>query len=299
MLQDFEFVSARTLDQALAVLADGAAETRVVAGGTNLLVNLRADRERPRRVVDIMPLRQELGEIERQNGTIRIGALATLGDLLASSVLDADAAARVLVASAHDFANPLIRNRATLGGNVVDGSPAADLLPPLLALDARARLASQARGERVVPLNQFYLDYHQTAMAPDELLLAVEVPAAGPRMGSGWYKLGLRKADAIAIISAACVVGLDAEGRCASVRIGLGAVAPTVIRATPAEQALGGARLDAAAVERAGAAAAEAVRPIDDVRATGAYRRQMSRVLVQRTLRQAVGQARGERDDAG
>ncbi|MCC7104383.1 MAG: xanthine dehydrogenase family protein subunit M [Chloroflexi bacterium] len=294
MLDDFHYARAQSLEHALALLEEHQPRARVIAGGTNLLVNLRGGRDRPEFVVDVSRLGDELGRIQRRDGSLEIGSLATLTDVARSEVLLADSAARLLALSAREFANPLVRNRATIGGNIIDGSPAADAVPPLLALDARLRLVSRARGGRVVRLADFYLGYRRSVLEPDELLVAIEVPAAEPRTGCGWYKLGLRQSDAISIVSAACVLTVDGDERCANVRIGLGAVAPTVVRATAAERVLTGARLDEPSIQAAGNATSEEVRPISDVRATAAYRRLMSGVLVNRTVRQALRQATGE-----
>ncbi len=173
-----------------------------------------------------------------------------------------------------------------MGGNLVDASPAADTAPPLLALDAEVELASRD-GTRRVPLADFLVGVRKTLRRPDELLTAVRVPlpsAAG--CASHFHKLGLRKADAISVLSAAVALTWDAAGRCTTARIALGALAPTPRRATAAEDVLLGHTLTPALIAEAARLAGEATRPIDDIRGAAAYRREVAEVVVRRLLGQ-------------
>jgi CO/xanthine dehydrogenase FAD-binding subunit len=179
--------------------------------------------------------------------------------------------------------SPLVRNRATLAGNLVDASPAADTAPPLLALRAEVELMSQTVSRRI-PLDDFLVGPNQTVLRPQDLVVAIHWPAPGPRMVGLFTKIGLRKALACSVVSAAVVVEAEPGGRCANARIALGAVAPRPIRAREAEELLQGRTLTPEAIAEAARVASELSRPIDDVRGTSAYRKRMVEVLVRRLL---------------
>jgi carbon-monoxide dehydrogenase medium subunit len=180
-----------------------------------------------------------------------------------------------------------VRNRATVAGNLVDASPAADTAPPLLALSAAVQLASR-NGSRWVPLEDFLVGVRQTLRQPDELLVAVgwQTPARGS--ASAYSKFGLRRADAISVLSAAVLVEGDESGLCRQARIALGAVAPRPFRAHSAEDCLAGQALTQAAIAEAAHLAAEAAQPIDDIRGSATYRRRIVEVTVRRLLTQAA-----------
>ncbi len=182
------------------------------------------------------------------------------------------------------FAGPLIRNLATVGGNLCDASPAADLSPPLLVLEGRVRLES-VRGSRRLPLEEFFLGVRKTARRSDELLTAIEIPRGRPGARCFYYKLGKRKADAISIVSVAILLELEL-GEIRDARIALGAVAPMAMRATKAEALLKGNRPTESVLRAAASTAAAEARPVDDFRAGARYRRDMIETLVLRGLRQ-------------
>ncbi len=300
MLPEFDLLRPGTLPEALAMLASGNALP--IAGGTNVIVDLRAGRggvtppggggggeggATPplRTLVDITRL-AELRGIRREDGHLVIGGGTTLSDLLHDPLVAHHAPA--LREAAAVFANPLIRNRATVGGNLVDASPAADTAPPLLVLDAEVELASRD-GTRRVPLADFLVGVRKTLRRPDELLTAVRVPLPpDARCASHFHKLGLRKADAISVLSAAVALTWDAAGCCTSARIALGALAPTPRRAPAAEDALLGHVLTPARIAEAARLAGEAARPIDDIRGAAAYRREVAEVIVRRLLGQML-----------
>lgn len=277
LLPRFEYRHARSLLQAATLLAENP-EARALAGGTDLLVDLRERRQTPRLLVDISEL-EGLRGISARDGTVSIGGGVTVGELLASPLVAERAPA--LRQAARDFADFLTRNKATLGGNVANASPGADLVVPLLALDARLVLAGPA-GERTVALDAVLLGPRRTALGPGELIRAVEVPAAGGRQS--FYKLGLKRGGAIAVVSVATRIELDGGGRCREAAIALGAVAARPFRATEAEAALRGEPLTADRIARAAEQAAAAARPITDVRGSAEYRRAMVRALVARGL---------------
>jgi len=287
MFPEFELWTPHSLPEALAQIAT--AEALPLAGGTNVIPDLRSGRHKARILLDISRL-DELHGIRRENGHVIIGGGVTLGELLASPFVNEHAAP--LKQAARLFANPLVRNRATLAGNLVDASPAADTAPPLLVLDAEVNLVSQA-GCRTVPLKDFFIGVRKTVRRPDELLSGVRFPVTSlPPAGTacGYYKLGLRKADAISVVSVAIRLEAEADGHCWSARIALGSVAPTPVRAIAAEESLCGQALTGKAFMEAGELAAMAVSPISDLRASADYRRRMVKVLVQRLLTQAADQ---------
>ncbi len=277
LLPRFEYRRASSLVQASSLLAEHPS-ARALAGGTDLLVDLRERRQHPGLLVDIGGL-PELRGIAVEDGALRLGAGTTVGELLADPSVRARLPA--LRAAAHDFADFLTRNKATLGGNLANASPGADLAVPLLALDAALVLAGPA-GERTLALDAFLVGPRQTAVRPGELVRAVRVPRHGGRQG--WIKLGLKRGGAIAVVSVATWVQLDGAGRVVEARIALGAVGPRPFRAREAEARLVGAALDAAAITAAAATAAAAARPISDVRGSAEYRRAMVQALVARSL---------------
>ena len=276
-----EFLRAQSVDEALAAARDGAA---FVAGGTNLVPDVLFGRKKIARAVDISRL-DELRFIAEADGKIRIGALATVTDLLDSGLIRD--AASPLYESVLEFAGPLVRNRASVAGNLMDASPAADLAPPLLAQDAVVELAS-AEGERILPLSEFFLDYRKTAARPEELMTAIVIDPLGTADRCAYYKLQLRRAMAIAVVGVAVVLRME-ESVCAEAAIGMGAVAAVPYRARDAEAHLRGREIGEAQIEAAAAAAADGAQPIDDVRASAAYRRKMCGVLVRRLLKKALG----------
>jgi carbon-monoxide dehydrogenase medium subunit len=241
-------------------------------------------RNRAQRVVDISRL-SELRFIESNDDGIRIGALATVTDLLGSDLIRREATP--LYESAAEFAGPLVRNRATVAGNLMDASPAADLAPPLLALDGEAELVS-AVGRRTLPLCDFFVDYRKTGVWPGELVTAISVRPLGEGDKAAYHKLQLRRAMAISVVSVAVALRMDGE-TCAEAGIALGAVSAVPYRAEAAEEALRGRVVGEAEIDAAADAARESASPIDDVRASADYRRKMCGVLVRRLLREALG----------
>jgi carbon-monoxide dehydrogenase medium subunit len=281
-LPRFEYRRATSLLQATTLLAENPA-AQALAGGTDLLVDLRERRRQPPMLVDVSDL-GELGGIAADDGATRLGGGTTIGELCASPLVATRLPA--LRAAARDFADFLTRNKATLGGNLANASPGADLVVPLLALDAAVVLAG-ASGDRTVPLDAFLLGPRRTALRAGELIRQVLVPRSGGRQA--WYKLGLKRGGAIAVVSVATTVALDSTGRVADARVALGAVGPRPFRARDAEAHLLGAALDPGRIARAAELAAGAARPITDVRGGADYRTAMVRALVARCLATAEG----------
>jgi len=278
-MNDFDFFQAEDRQAALAQLA-GPESAVPLAGGTNLLVNLKRAPLDTSIVIDLSRV-VSLKEITEDNETLRLGSGVTFAQILEWRPGGSIEALMRPMASA--FAGPLIRNLATIGGNICDASPAADVSPPLLALDARVRLERTGSDSRLLSLDEFFRGVRQTALRPDELLTSVEIPCPDSSDRAFYYKLGKRKADAISIVSVAIALRQESE-RVTHVRIALGAVAPVAMRALNAEAELKGNVLSVSNIEAAAKAAAAASRPIDDFRASAAYRRRMVEVLVRRGL---------------
>lgn len=285
-LPAFELHRPRSLDDALQILAETPGATPL-GGGTCLLVDLRQRKRSADALIDLSRIETMRG-IRTEDGALVLGAMTTIAELLTSELVREYAP--VLRAACNVFAAPLVRNRATLGGNLAHGSPAADAAPPLLALDANVELQSR-NGSRVVPLREFFVSPCQTVRTDAELVTALRVPLCDQGPAWAYEKLGLRKADAISVVSAAAVRMPD-DG---TVRIALGAVAPVPIRARAAEEKLGSEAWSTVEIAEAARLAADEARPIDDVRGSAAYRKRQAEILVRRCLERVGegGEARG------
>ncbi|MCS7062359.1 MAG: xanthine dehydrogenase family protein subunit M, partial [Anaerolineae bacterium] len=274
-----------TLEEAVVLLGRHSADqhgARVIAGGTDLVLELERGLRRVGALIDISRLADQNRIWLDEAGWLHLGPLATHADVVASSLCVERAFP--LAQACREVGAPQIRNRGTVAGNLITASPANDTITPLMALGARVTLRS-TRGSRVVPLDQFYLGVRRTVMQADEIMTDVAFPALNPATQAGAFlKLGLRQAQAIAIVNCAAVLTFDAAGRVADAAIALGAVAPTIVRATGAEAALRGQFLDERVIEQAAELARRAAVPIDDVRAGADYRRRMTAVLVRRVL---------------
>jgi CO/xanthine dehydrogenase FAD-binding subunit len=284
------FHAPATLDDALRLLAELGPRAGVVAGGTDLVVAARGGRKPlPEAIVaiDRLPGLAEL--TQSADGGLRIGALATHADLERSALVRERWSA--LSDSSALVGSPATRHLGTLGGNMCNASPAMETGSPLLVFDASVELRSAA-GSRTVPVGAFLTGPGRSALAPGELLVAVVVPPrpAG-RVGSAYLRLEYRAAMEIAVVGAAALVALDGDGRCTEARIAITAVAPTVIRVEAAERILRGHAPTAEIIAATAAAAGEAARPIDDVRASARYRSAMVPVIVRRALEAALVRA--------
>ena len=283
MYAPFELETPGDLAGALnALAAAGDSKTVPIAGGTNLIVDMRAKRERPDRVVGLGAV-GELRGMEFGPDRIAIGGGTTVTDLLESP--EVAEAAPSLIDSARLFAGLMVRNTATVAGNIACGSPAADLVPPLLSLDADVTLASVA-GTRTLPLDEYFLDYKRDVRRSDELITRVSWPRLPQPSVNTFYKLARRKGDAITVTGVALTLSASG-GVCTRARIALGAVAPIVLRAREAEAVLEGRALTPALIDEAAAAATAASRPIDDVRASAEYRLHTVEALTRRLVARA------------
>lgn len=286
-MRRFDLMLPGSVDECLRVLRERGPEAKLVAGGTDLLPQLKNGLLRPACVVDLSGVVQ-LRRLERVEGRgLRIGASVTARTIEQDP--DIRSSYPALAESAALIGSVQVRNLATVGGNLCNAAPSADLAPPLLALDAEAVIAGPT-GERRVPLQSFLVGVRRTVLAPDELLLELVVPAPGPRSGGSYLRHTPRRELDIAVVGVASQITLS-DGVCARARIALAAVAPTPLRATAAEQALEGRPLTAEQIERAAALAVDAARPISDQRGSAEFRRHLVRVLTRRTLSIALERA--------
>lgn len=273
----------------LAELGEGAC---IIAGGTDLVVRIRDGLVRPTALVDIERI-SDLAVIARQDGGLRIGATVRIAALTGSTEVGHRAPA--LAEAGAQMGGVQLRNLATVGGNLASAVPSADLAPPLLSLDAVVRIVGPS-SERILPVEALFVGPHRTALHPDEVLTAVEIPPMRSGCGAAFLKFGKRSAQVLAVVNAAAWVRIQ-EGAIAEARIALGAVAPTPMRARSAEEVLRGRPPDPRLLDAAGDAAASEARPISDMRASADFRREICRVLVRRTLERAVQRA-GQKESA-
>jgi xanthine dehydrogenase FAD-binding subunit len=279
------YLAPTSLAQALAALAESGGAA-VLAGGTDLMPQSRAGRVRSARMLLNIRRVPGLEAVEVDGDALRLGALATIATLLIHPLVRRHAS--LLSEAANHFASDQIRNAATLGGNICNASPAGDMLGPLLALDAEVELASLAGDGSVrfrrLPLDGFFSGPGRTLRESGELLTAVRLRPASHGQIVRFYKTGTRPALDISTISIAFAARRDGGGRLSDVRLALGAVAPTPLRARRTEALLEGSRLDAGLVAQAAQSAASEAKPIDDVRATAWYRKELVHNMTRRML---------------
>lgn len=282
MLPEFELLEPGSLDEALTILASGDGGITPLAGGTDILPVLRARRSEDRKFLSLNKL-DELRGIECENGQVKVGALTTINEIRRHHQMSDYAPA--LVAAANVFAGHMLRNAATVAGNICNGSPSADTVPPLLSLDADITLIGPG-GERTLPLDEFFTGYKENVLRQGELVSAVSWSKPPANSANLFYKLGRRKGDAITVVGVA--VSLAAEfGICSHARIALGSVDATVKRAKEAEAMLTGKELTPELIEEVAAMVVEESHPIDDIRATGEYRKHALKGLSRRLISQA------------
>jgi len=314
ILNDFDYRRPRTMDEVLALLAEYGERASPLAGGTDLVVNMKyrsilqlvegagSDQARfpaarrvrpmvrPDMVVSLADL-PELDGVAEADDVWRVGPMTTMAQFAERS--DAPSAVCALRDAAGVMGSPLIRNRATIGGNLINARPAADTAVAIPALGGRLELAS-AQGKRWVEIDSFFTGPGTCVRRPDELLVSIELPCS-PTAGSAYLRQGTRRQLEIALVGAASWVELDsATGKVASARIALGAVAPKPILALQAAGSLVGQEPTPDALAAAATLAREEARPIDDFRGSAAYRLELIEALARRSLERAVARARGK-----
>ncbi len=281
------FIQPRTVDETLELLAKQGSDARIINGGTDLLIEIERKIRTPSVVIDVSRI-PGLDEINYSDGTFHLGAGVTHNQVVGSQFLRERA--YPLVRACWEVGAPQIRNRGTIAGNLITASPANDTITPLWAMGAWVTLKSAARGERTIEFAEFFHGVRKTALEPDEMLTEISFPALKENEVGTFIKLGLRRAQAISVVNVVVIVGFASPATrrspLESAWITLGSVAPTIVAAEEAQKFLVGKTLDDATIDQAARLAVQAARPIDDIRGTADYRREMVRVLVARALRQ-------------
>jgi CO/xanthine dehydrogenase FAD-binding subunit len=285
-MKAFGYVLAKDLGHAVALLGEHGAKAKILAGGTDLLVELKHAVHNPEIIVDISRL-AELKDIAIVDGALRIGALATHGDIMRSPIIcDLFPA---LVEAAHSIGAVQTRNLGTLGGNLVTCVPSMDSGPALIALEASVGVAGPS-GLRRMPLGDLFVGPRKTSLKPGEMLTDIVIAKENLGKPAAFEKFGLRKGQALALVNVGAAVWIK-QDKFVAPRIALGAVAPTVIRAPKAEAYLEGRKIDDEAIAEAGRIAATEAKPISDFRASAEYRRDLVAVLVKRALANSLARA--------
>ena len=282
-MKGFEFFEPTTLAEASRLFAQE--HTQLLAGGTDLVIGMKALTETPQSVISLQKIPGLAGVTAEADGGISVGAMTKVREVELSANIQKHHTA--LAEGAAEIGSIQIRNLATIGGNIAHASPAADTVAGLLVAGAQVDIAS-ADGERTVPIDELFTGPGQTVLAPGEIITRFRLPS--PASGSHYIKHKIREVMDLAFIGVAAAVNLD-NGTITDARIGLAAVAPTPIRATEAEDLLRGNELTAELLEQAGEAAAAASSPISDLRCSAEHRREMVDVLTRRTLQESVARA--------
>jgi aerobic carbon-monoxide dehydrogenase medium subunit len=290
LLPKFDYQAPKSLREACAMLEEFGAKAKLLAGGTDLLVNLKKKLLAPQQVVSLNKIKGLNEIISKKGKGISIGPLVTATELAESGLVQEKLS--VLAQGAGRLGSPLIRNRATLGGNIVTARPASDLAPPLMVLGAQLILKNKD-GERELEVEKFFKGPGKTSIKPKEVLSQIYIPSCEGPCGSAYLKMGARKALEISLVNVAVFLELGPEGSIRQARIALGAVGPTPLRAKSAEKILKGEKPrgegDSLFLEAAKAAARDG-KPIDDHRGSAEYRRALIEILTVRTLMSAYQQ---------
>lgn len=286
----FDYFEPTTLSEASSLLTYYGKDAKILAGGTDLLVRMKRKLWTPSYLVNLKSV-PGLDAITETDGNLRIGALATVRSVHNSALVREHWT--VLAEAAQKMASVQVRNLATIGGNICNAAPSADMAPALIGLGATARISGPL-GERTVSLEEFFVGPGATVLGEGEILTELIVPRPNPRTGAIYIKHAIRKAMDIAVVGVAVVVTLDVPGqRVDDVRVVLGAVAPTPLRAKRTESVLEGKAvpLEADVLQEAAEVAMAEARPISDVRASEYYRRKLVGVLVKRATGKALERA--------
>ena len=287
LLPRFDFHEPTTVAEACQMMADFGETARPIAGGTDLIVNMKKKILAPAHLVSLARI-DELQGISSVNGHVAIGACVTVTELAESAQIADQLGA--LRSGARALGTPLIRNRATIGGNIGSARPAADLPPSLMVYGSTLRLSSLS-GHREIPIASVFKGPGITAIAPDEIVTEILVDVPGPLSGAGYLNLGARKSQDCNIVNVASFITLEApEGVITEARIAMGCVGPIHLRAPSAESLLIGEKPSETLFERAGQAATADSRPILDFRGSAEYRQALVGVLTRRTLAMALKQ---------
>ena len=288
MIKDFEHFAPKTLDEALTLLDKYREECKIIAGGQTLIILMRQGLVAPKYIIDIKRI-SELNYINPEKDGLKIGALTTHRAIEKSPVMRNGL--RILAEMESRLSYIQTRNWGTIGGSLCNADPAGDAAPVLMALNASVKTAS-VKGERTMALEDFFVDYHKTALEPGELLAEIQIPPVPPHTGNVYEKFNIIEGH-LAIVGVAVSITLKSgNGVCDSARIALGASATTPMRAKQAEEVLRGKKITDALLKKAGQTASAEAEPISDISASDEYRRELVRVMVTRIGKEAFARAK-------
>jgi CO/xanthine dehydrogenase FAD-binding subunit len=290
-MQDFGYVAPTSLDDAVAVLAKHGESARVLAGGTDIIIQTREGRRSVEMLVDVKSIRETTELTLASDGSLRVGAAVPCARIYS----DADIARRfpALIDSSALIGGIQIQSRASLGGNLCNSSPAADTIPTLIALGAVCEIAGPS-GRRTIPVEEFCTAPGQNVLKPGELLVALNIPAPAPHSGAAFERFIPRNEMDIAVCNAAASVTLSDDGGTIKLaRIAVGAVAPTPLFVKAAGDALAGKPASDSSIDAAAQAATDAARPITDMRGSAGQRKHLAGVLTRRVINTAIARAKG------
>lgn len=283
-MDEIEYIRPKDLDEVFKAVKETKGQAKFIAGCTNVIPNVRAGAISPELLIDLSGL-EDLAHIREENGSVAIGALTTISEVAASGLIRNQSP--ILSSAASSLGNPLTRNRATIGGNLADASPAADMAPPLLAMEASVHTERAGGKGREISLDKFFLGPHKTVLEDDEIIIQITFSKPKDPAKGSYIKLGLR--DSMAISVASIAVMLEMEGKvCRKARVALGSVAPTPMRAYYTEQRLEQGEIDGNTVEECSAIVQKEIFPISDIRATDKYRNAITSVVLKRAILQVL-----------
>ncbi len=285
MIPSLDYKIPTTLQEACQLLGEAKGGAKIIAGGTDLVIGLRSGDLRPHCLIDVTAL-PELQGIEERDGMISVGAAVTHGELASSPLLKQHG--KALSDAASELGSPQIRNLGTIGGNIVNASPAADTLPPLMVFEATASIASR-EGEREVPLIHLFKDPYESNLRPFEILVRISFPKLPAGVRSGFIRLARREAMAIARMSMAIVFEMDREGEVIEdIRISAGAVTPRPLRMSEAEAFLKGKRNDPDRLKKASEKISETMIRQSGIRPSTSYKKPVVEALFLRTMKKVL-----------
>lgn len=283
-MERMSYFAPKNVDDAIEVLQKSKGRARVIAGGTNFIPDMRSGVVAPEVVVDLSGL-GDLPHIKEEKGTISVGAMVSMSEIAACEIIRNHSP--ILSLAANRLGNALTRNRATIGGNLAHASPAADMAPPLLALDASVHTKRGGGKGRKIAIDQFFVGPNQTVLEEDEIITQIAFAKAKDPARASHVKLGLRDSMAISVVSLAVILEMDGTV-CQKARIAFGAVAPKPIRAYRVEELLSGKTIDSKAIDECAAIVEAEISPISDIRASAEYRRLVVPVLLKRAIQEAL-----------
>jgi len=279
-MNQFKYISPKTKEEVLEILKQKKSEACLVAGCSNVLPYIKDKKLPAKLLLDISGI-EELNYIKESEGKLCIGATTTISDLINSKIIREEC--NILYQAAEQFADPTIRNSATIGGNLADASPAADVAPPLLVLDAVLEVESM-EGKKEISLKDFFIGPRKTVLHDDEMISSIKIKDDTINKNGCFIKLGLRQAMAISLATIALILEVEKD-KVADVRIAMGSIAPIPLRLIKVEEFLKNKKIDNELIEEAVKKVREEIKPIGDVRASAEYRRYVSGILFKRAFK--------------